>query len=229
MLGHTIHPHGLDVDTANDGVPQTSAAVPSMGNFTYRFVAPFAGTYLYHCHVDAALHVEMGMYGAVIVRPPNGATNTAWEGGPAFTKEYIWQLHTFDTAWHAATTTGDQTVRYRPDVFMINGRDGANLLNDTATAITAPQGARVLLRLISYGYAPAVVDLGGVTFDVIASDGRPLKSFVTGQTRWEILPGERYDLLLTMPAAGARQAVVRYRNIRDTAELGSATTTITAA
>ena len=33
-MPHTIHLHGLDVDQANDGVPQTSAVVPSLGSFT---------------------------------------------------------------------------------------------------------------------------------------------------------------------------------------------------
>lgn len=242
-MRHTIHPHGLDVNTANDGVPQTSGFVAgpmfpiqqpgqvggNLGSpFTYRFTAPFAGTYLYHCHVDATLHFEMGMYGAVIVRPASGATNVAWDGGPSFAKEYIWQLGTFDSTWHTQTATGAGTMRYTPNYFMINGRDGTNLLTDTATAINAPQGSRVLLRLISYAYAPAIVDLGGVPFDVIASDGRPLKSVVTGQTTWRIMPGERYDLLMTMPAAGARQATVRFQNIRGTADLGTAQTSITA-
>ncbi len=242
-MPHTIHPHGLDVNTANDGVPQTSGFVAGTmmfpiqqpgqvgGNlgspFTYRFTAPFAGTYLYHCHVDAALHFEMGMYGAVIVRPPSGATNVAWDGGPSFAKEYIWQLSTFDSRWHTQSQTGTGTRRYVPNFFMINGRDGSNLLTDTTTAINAPQASRVLVRLISYAYAPAIVDLGGVPFDIIASDGRPLRSFIANQTTWRIMPGERYDLLITMPTAGARQATVTFQNIRGTATLGMAQTSIT--
>lgn len=228
MLNHTIHPHGLDVDTQNDGVPQTSFAVAPMASNTYRFIAPFAGTYMYHCHVDAALHVEMGMVGAVIVRPPSGATNLAWEGGPSFQREYIWQLHTFDTRWHTAGTTGPGTLRYRPNVFMINGRDGNAPLTDPTTAINAPQGTKVLLRLIGFGQMPAVVDLGGVPFDVIASDGRAFKQgAITGQSTWRISPGERYDLLLTLPAAGVRQATVTYLNIRSTGAVGSVQTSIT--
>ena len=227
MLPHTIHPHGLDVNTQNDGVPQTSFAVQPMGSYAYQFIAPFAGTYLYHCHVDAALHFEMGMYGAVIVRPASGSTSLAWDGGPSFSREYIWQLHTFDTRWHTTRQSGPQTQRYRPDVFMINGRDGAATQSDTTTAISATQGSRVLLRVICYGYMPTVVDLGGVLFDVIASDGRPLPAPIVGQTTWRITPGERYDLLLTMPAAGVRTATVGFQNIRGSAVIGTAQTTIT--
>jgi len=227
MMNHTIHPHGLDVNTANDGVPTTSPPVAPMASKAYTFTAPFAGTYLYHCHVDAALHFEMGMYATIIVRPPSGSSTVAWDGGPAFTREYIWQLHTIDTRWHTVPTTGPGTLRYRPNVFMINGRDGAGPANDAATTIVAAQGSQVLLRLVGFSYMPAIVELGGLKFDVIASDGRPLKAPITGQTMWRVLPGERYDLLLTMPAAGTRAATVTYKNIRGTATLGTATTTIT--
>jgi FtsP/CotA-like multicopper oxidase with cupredoxin domain len=227
MRPHTIHPHGLDVDTANDGVPTTSPPVPMMGSFTYRFLAPHAGTYLYHCHVDASLHFEMGMYGAVIVRPPSGATNVVWDGGPSFAKEYIWQLGTFDTRWHSVTETGPTTRRYMPNVFMINGRDGAALLSDSTVAVSGVQGTRVLLRLISYAYAPAIVELGGLTFDIVASDGRPLRQAMTNQARLRIMPGERYDLIITLPSAGVRQATVSYQNIRGTTILGSAQTSVT--
>lgn len=244
MMPHTIHPHGLDVDTANDGVPQTSGFVGagammggdfgrvqglrSLGSpFTYRFTAPFAGTYFYHCHVDAALHMEMGMYGAVIVRPAGGNANVAWDGGPAFDTEYVWQLHTFDSRWHSQSVTGTGTLRYQPDFFMINGRDGASLLNDSTTAIRAPAGSRVLLRLLNVGYMPALVNLGGLQFQVIASDGRPLRTTRSAATQ-RIAPGERYDLLLTLPAPTTTSARVDYQNIRGTRVLGTATTSITA-
>ncbi|RKZ44303.1 MAG: hypothetical protein DRQ58_11585, partial [Gammaproteobacteria bacterium] len=169
MMPHTIHFHGLDVDQANDGVPSTSGFVgrqhgggggggmgmdfgrvdgyTSLGNqFTYRFTAPHAGTYAYHCHVDTVLHFEMGMYGTVIIRPPNGRADLAWEGGPAFDREYVWHLHTFDSSWHGERVSGRQTARHRPDYFMINGSDGANALDDPTVAISALSGDRILIR-----------------------------------------------------------------------------------
>ena len=147
----------------------------SLGSpFTYRFIAPHAGTYMYHCHVDTVLHFEMGMYGTVIIRPPDGDDSLAWAGGPSFDREYIWHLHTFDSAWHSQKVSGPNTVRHRPDYFMINGRDGASSANDSTSAILAAPGDRVLVRLINVGYQPALVELGGLAFEVIASDGRPL-------------------------------------------------------
>lgn len=248
MMPHTIHFHGLDVDQGNDGVPSTSGYVahghggggPGGGSFgrvdgydnlgsqfTYRFVAPHAGTYAYHCHVDTVLHFEMGMYGTVIIRPPDGNPRVAWDGGPIFDREYVWHLHTFDSMWHNETVSSSRTVRHRPDYFMINGRDGANTLTDTTTAISGAPGERVLIRANNMGYQPALVNLGGLAFDVIASDGRPLPSPITTDQQL-VAPGERYDLLLRLPFEGLWTARADYFDIRLSGMLGQAATTVTA-
>ena len=71
---HTIHLHGLDVDAANDGVPETSVAAvpanlgktPGPGNIVVYYVhQEHEGTSMYHCHQEADIHVQMGMYGAL--------------------------------------------------------------------------------------------------------------------------------------------------------------------
>ncbi len=99
MLPHTIHPHGLDVPQDVDGVPQTSFEIPMMGSYTYDFIAPHAGTYGYHCHVHTVLHLQMGMYGTVVIDPPGGE-KTVWEDGPAYDIERIWETGEFDSYWH---------------------------------------------------------------------------------------------------------------------------------
>jgi len=99
MLPHTIHPHGLDARQDVDGVPQTSFEIPMMGSFTYDFIAPHAGTYAYHCHVHTVLHLQMGMYGAVVIDSPDGE-KTVWEKGPAYDIERIWDTGEFDSYWH---------------------------------------------------------------------------------------------------------------------------------
>jgi FtsP/CotA-like multicopper oxidase with cupredoxin domain len=195
-------------------------------SFTYTFTAPHAGTYMYHCHVDTVLHLEMGMYGTVIIRPPDGSNDRAWADGPLFDREYIWHLHTFDSTWHfGSPVSGPRTVRYRPDYFMINGRDGAAISTDPATAITAGAGERVLIRATNVGYQPALVRLGGLAFQVIASDGRPLP-VPTSTVEQLVAPGERYDILFTMPPALERVATVEYYDIRLRRVLGTARTDV---
>ena len=241
MMEHSIHFHGLDVDQQNDGVPATSFAVGGMGNsnsYTYTFNAPHAGTYMYHCHVDTHKHFEMGMFGTVIIRPADGSANLAWDNGPAFDKEYIWQLTTFDTTWHSGGMGGGgmegggmegggaTLQRYRPNYFMINGKDGANTQNDSATAISAGAGQKVLVRINGTSYMPGIVRMGGLPFEIIASDGRPLAQSLIA-TEVMCAPGERYDIILTMPSSGQYIGSIEYRDIRNGKELGTATTTIT--
>jgi FtsP/CotA-like multicopper oxidase with cupredoxin domain len=208
-MNHTIHLHGLDVDQANDGVPQTSFSVPMMGTYDYEFMAPHAGTYHYHCHVDTIVHYHRGMAGAIIVRPADGATNKAWDGGPTFDEEVLWQMMTYDTAWAGINASGTATARHRPDVFMINGFDTPLATTDPYTRLVAAVGQRIYLRVINASYQWGRVRLAGLPFEVVASDGRPMKQSVTTD-QWEIGPGERYDLLVTPTAPISADATVEY-------------------
>lgn len=231
MMPHTMHLHGLDVDQQNDGVPATSFEV--QGSYTYKFIAPHAGTYMYHCHVDTNLHFEMGMFGTIIIRPRDGSTNQIWENGPTFDKEYIWQLTTYDSTWHdgmggmgGMDGGGSDLARYRPNYFMINGKDGVDAENDSATAISANAGQKVLIRINGTSYMPGIVRMGGLAFEVVASDGRPLAQSYTA-TEIMCAAGERYDIILTMPSSGQYTGSIEYRDIRNAKALGTVTTTIT--
>lgn len=67
-LPHTIHLHGGLVDWEMDGVPFLNQMPVEQGQeFLYVFEDLKAGTYFYHCHVDTAHHVDLGMYGAFVV------------------------------------------------------------------------------------------------------------------------------------------------------------------
>jgi manganese oxidase len=67
-LPHTLHLHGGLIPWEMDGVPYlTQMPIHPGQEFTYVFENLKAGTYMYHCHVDGAHHVDLGMYGAFIV------------------------------------------------------------------------------------------------------------------------------------------------------------------
>ena len=90
-FNHTLHWHGQHVPFDQDGVPYvTQAPVEAEETWTYTFVAKPAGTYWYHCHVDAQHHIDMGMYGALIVDPQDPAED------PAYDKEFLMILDDMD-------------------------------------------------------------------------------------------------------------------------------------
>ncbi|MFZ5969644.1 MAG: multicopper oxidase domain-containing protein [Bacillota bacterium] len=73
---HTVHMHGAHVATQLDGFPETSFGVPMWmnesevpPNATYFFAPEHPATYMYHCHIEASEHVQMGMYGGLIIYP----------------------------------------------------------------------------------------------------------------------------------------------------------------
>ncbi|MEU6412167.1 multicopper oxidase family protein [Microbispora sp. NPDC046933] len=94
--GVTLHWHGYDVPSGEDGVPGlTQEAVPPGGEFVYRFVAAQAGTYWYHTHEVSDLGVRMGLYGTLVVTPKGTATTGV---------DLTLPVHTFG----GATVTGDR-------------------------------------------------------------------------------------------------------------------------
>ena len=238
-MPHSIHLHGLDVNQANDGVPSTSGFIgrqmnnsdfgrvdgyTSLGtSYTYTFTAPQAGTYQYHCHVDTVLHYDMGMHGTIIIRPKSGNINEAWDGGPQYSKEYVWQIGTFDTSWHTQDVSGAGTVRYRPDRFMINGVNGSDALIDTTVFISANASEKVLIRVNQTSYQSIDINLAGLEFEVIAADGRPA-SLSQKMTSLLVAPGERYDILLTMPSAGSYNINLDYYDSRGVNVIGTLAT-----
>jgi FtsP/CotA-like multicopper oxidase with cupredoxin domain len=67
---HTVHFHGYaNASAFYDGVPDASVAINVGGSFTYYYLAPEPGTYMWHCHISPPEHLQMGMVGQLYVRP----------------------------------------------------------------------------------------------------------------------------------------------------------------
>ena len=224
-MDHTIHLHGMDVDQANDGVESTSMAIAPFNSFTYQFIAPFAGTYHYHCHIDTVLHYHRGMTGTIIVRPPGAELNLAWEGGPTFDEEVLWQLSTYDFTWDAVVESSEVTARHRPTVFMLNGRESAEAQVCPYTVIKMKVGQTGYLRVVNQAYQFAKFSLGGLPFQVVATDGRPMPEPVTTDS-WEIGTGERFDVLFSSSVPFQGLATVDYLDDYTGAVIGQVSTVI---
>ena len=63
----------------------TSATVQMGSTFTYYYKVNDPGTFMWHCHVEATEHMEMGMLGMLNVLPrQNGSSRT--NDGKTFTR-----------------------------------------------------------------------------------------------------------------------------------------------
>jgi FtsP/CotA-like multicopper oxidase with cupredoxin domain len=67
---HTVHFHGFpNAATVFDGVPEVSISINMGGTLTYYYNIMEPGTFIYHCHVEATEHMEMGMLANLYVHP----------------------------------------------------------------------------------------------------------------------------------------------------------------
>ena len=154
--------HGFQSMTSG-GIPGalTQEAEPG-GSVTYEFEAVRPGTYLYESGTEPWLQVEMGLMGALIVRPTGGldqlpggndadgyATSPGHaynEAATAFDREYLFILSEMDPLVHDMVEFGqkDQIANheYLPVYWFINGRAGPDTLfpDDVFFLPTQPYG-----------------------------------------------------------------------------------------
>jgi FtsP/CotA-like multicopper oxidase with cupredoxin domain len=73
----SIHWHGIELESYNDGVPgwsgdspQITPPIPAGGSFVARMTPPRAGTFIYHTHWHDVAQLTSGLYGPLIVLEP---------------------------------------------------------------------------------------------------------------------------------------------------------------
>ena len=192
---HTIHWHGIECTPMNDGVGKHSFEIH--GSYTYQFTPRAPGFYFYHCHRNTTLHFEMGLFGALIVDPPQGqgfvsAYAPASDHTLRYDREVIWVCGAHDHRWHGFShahalsgtdpndpksfTSGGGLDDWKPSVFTVTGavaKDGATTITDPRALARASVGDTVLVRLLNACYAVQEYRIGADAL-VIAEDGRAL-------------------------------------------------------
>jgi manganese oxidase len=165
---------------------------------TYTFKATHPGTYTYYSGTNPDLQVEMGMFGALIVRPTGFDLNTPAKrtayGHPdtAFAREYLALLSEMDPRIHEQVAAGQlaqvDTTTWWPVYWFINGRTGMDTLEKpglgTPSLPTQPYnclprmkpGEKVLVRVVGGGRDLHPFHTHGNHVRVIARDGRLLES-----------------------------------------------------
>jgi FtsP/CotA-like multicopper oxidase with cupredoxin domain len=202
---HTVHYHGFpNAASIFDGEPMASGGINMGSTFTYYYNNIEPGTYMYHCHVEASEHMQMGMLGNLYVRPiqddaPPGCggrtfTGFAYNDGDCTTGydvAYPVLVEAFDPRFHHADNSynplnfADMNDTYAlfngrgyPDTIdpnPITNIDGNNSQNINAL-ITATRGQRILLRIASLSTVDFyTVTLLGMTMQVVGQGARLLR------------------------------------------------------
>ena len=197
----------------------TTEAPASGGTVSYSFLAGQPGTYRYESGSDIAKQVEMGLYGALIVRPTAGA-NLAYDSNSQFdpSREYLLLLSEIDPDLHHAVETGGTydinalNNRY----FAVNGREFPDTIQNNGSALlpNQPYGALVriqpntststlpaLIRMVNVGESNHPFHPHGNHTTQIAQDGRPVaatehfgETIGAGQTEDFLLRWDDVDL-----------------------------------
>ena len=218
---HTLHVHGQSKPFNMDGVPYMGQKPIKKGeSYTYEFTVTNTGTSWYHCHVDSAHHVDMGMYGAFIVEPK--------EEKLAYDREYIMILDEWPTAHvhihkeakpesghdeHGVMTLhGESPPLHERKAMDTLGRDWypetypAHLdvydgftINGRSFPLTEPvivkKGEKVRIRIINAGYQQHFMHTHSHKFTVVARDG----SYVNEPQKIDTIgvgPAQRIDIIL---------------------------------
>ena len=86
---HTVHWHGFpQASSIFDGVPSASISVNMMASLTYFYNVVEPGTYMWHCHVEATEHMQMGMLCQLYVEPIQNITGAGGYGSQEATFAY---------------------------------------------------------------------------------------------------------------------------------------------
>ena len=165
---HTVHFHGFpNASDIFDGVPDATVSINMGASFTYYYNLVHPGTYMYHCHVEAAEHMQMGMLGNLYVHPaqdgvsfeyPVGSGRTYnkfvyndGDGSTGYDKEYPIQLGSFDPEFH------DSSMNVQPLPFanmkdtyaMLNGRGYPDTINPGSLVPPDETGGKVTQQVSS--------------------------------------------------------------------------------
>jgi FtsP/CotA-like multicopper oxidase with cupredoxin domain len=183
----SVHWHGLELDDSySDGVSGWSGAgghlapeIPPGKSFAARLLAPRAGTFIYHAHLDDIEQLSSGLYAPMIVLEPGAR---------------------FDPAIDHAFITGWDSPEDGPPHLLING----DSVSSPPLRIARDKVQR--FRFINMGLAGPVTytlwrDSTPVIWHAVAKDGAdlPPSLAVSGAARTAVSVGETRDFTF-MPA-----------------------------
>lgn len=165
---HTVHFHGFpNASDMFDGVPDATVSINMGASLTYYYNIAEPGTYMYHCHVEATEHMQMGMLGNIYVKPAQNGTTLSdpdgsgrsynqfvyndGDGSTGYDVEFPIQIGAFDPVFHDASLTvqplpfADMKDTYP----MLNGRGYPDTVNPAALVPPEENGGKVSQKVSS--------------------------------------------------------------------------------
>lgn len=197
----TIHWHGLRIPAAMDGTPGHSQdEVLPGGSFTYEFVVPDPGLYWYHPHVDSAVQVGFGLYGAILVDDPDEPKDLGDELVLVLSDMAIKD----DGTLESPDSGGDFGTLFGREgsVLLVNGRQNP--------MVEARAGRRQRWRIVNAAKSRYFqIALKDHSFTRIGGDGGRMKTPVESEMV-VLTPGERADVLVVPRGAPGTTLTVRW-------------------
>jgi hypothetical protein len=164
--------------------------------WTGTFIAPFAGSYIFHDTLQRPLNRVMGLHGIFVVMPPQpivtslGTPMSAYSTGDPvlFERQWVWELHGVDPVWHELAGAGFFRVAdfppYVARYFTINNRSGVlAFASDGAKEDTKPHGHMrepdepgQLIRMANVGLNVHGAHFHGNHVNVVAAGARVLNT-----------------------------------------------------
>ena len=191
------------------------------GSVTYTFTAGSPGTYLYKSGTDVDKQVQMGLTGALVVRPENspGQVNTRADSAFNPDHEYLFLLSEVDPDVHLAVERNAPVnwAAYNARYFMINGRSMPDTLapNNASWLPSQPYGAFVHIKpydattnklpasiryvnagTVNYPFHPHGSDERVVNKDGQALAGPGGKDLSYNKYDLNVAPGQTLDVLM---------------------------------
>lgn len=167
---HTVHFHGFpNASAIFDGVPDASISINMGSSLSYYYNLVEPGTFMYHCHVEATEHMQMGMLGNLYVMPAQNATPPGTslnghihqanhkyvyndgDGSTRYDVEYPLQIGSFDPDFHDASLEVQPLpfANMRDRYAMLNGRGYPDTVNPGPLAAPEESGSPAPQRVSS--------------------------------------------------------------------------------
>lgn len=165
--------HGLDFHAGQMDMGKYHQAIQPGESITFDWKAQYPGVFYYHCSADPVImHIANGMFGAVIVDPPDYQP----EG-----KEYVLIQH----EWYQNSTDINALINDAPEALAFNGTP----MQYVEAPLTADPGEKIRFYFVNAGINNfSAFHIIGTIFDKVLLDGNP-KNTLHGVQTIAVPPG----------------------------------------